>query len=152
MASWDELTALRPGVAVRIGGETYELERTLCLEEPGKEWVEHRLSSAGTGRSLWLEVPPTPGPVIVYEHSAVLDRAPAGGPEIEHAGEPLPLLASGRASYRSVERGSAPKRGVLRYQEYARGDLHVTYENRGDKVWEISVGLASDAAAIEIVA
>ena len=144
--------AMRPGAAVRLGGAGFEVERTVRLEEHGNEWFEHRLSSAGTGRSVWIEVPPSPGPVILYEHSGLLDAAPDGGPEIEHGGERLPLLTSGRAAYRSVERASAPKQGIVVYHEYAAGGRHVTYENRGDAVWEVSEGRAIDAADVEILA
>ena len=151
MATWEELVAVRPGAAVRVEGEDFEVERTICLEEGGGEWFEHRLSSGGSGRSLWIEVPPDLGPVIVYEHSAVLDDVPDGGPEIEHGNGRLPLLASGRAAYRSVERASAPKQGTLVYHEYAAGDRRVTYENRGDAVWEVSEGRVVDAATIEVL-
>ncbi len=121
---------------------------------PGRcVWYEHRLSSDGSGRTLWLEIPADPGdPVIAYDHSAMLDSVPAGGPEIEHGGERIPLVMSGRASYRSVERASAPKRGELVYHEYAAGDRRVTYETRGDGTWEVSEGRTMDAAEVEILA
>jgi hypothetical protein len=152
LATWDELSGLRPGAAVRVEGEEFLIERTLCFEEGDCVWYEHRLSSDGTGRSLWLEVPADDGdPVISYESSARLDFTPDGGPQIEHGGETLPLLMSGRASYRSVERSAAPKHGELVYHEYALGDRRVTYENRGDRVWEVSEGRAIDAADVEIL-
>jgi hypothetical protein len=151
MATWDELAAIRPGAAVRVEDEDFEVERTICFDEDGGEWFEHRLSSAGTGRSLWVEVPHEPGQVVVYEHSAALDGEPRAGPEIEYEGERLAWLASGRAAYRSVERGSsAPKQGTLVYHDYAAGDRRVTYETRGDAVWEVSEGRLLDPGAIEV--
>jgi hypothetical protein len=154
VATWDELTALRPGGAVRVRGEGFLIERTLRLDHgDGGVWWEHRLSSDGSGRSLWLEVPADPDDaVIAYDSSAVLERAPEGGPEIEHGGERMPLLMSGRASYRSMERAAPAKRGELHYHEYAAGDRRVTYETRGDGTWEVSEGRAIDAAAVEILA
>jgi hypothetical protein len=90
--------------------------------------------------------------VVAYDSSAVLGFKPDGGPEIEHGGERLPLVMSGRAAYRSAERASAPKRGELVYHEYAKGHLHVTYECRNDEaLWEVSEGRAIDAAAVEIL-
>ena len=153
MATWDELTALRPGAAVRVSGEEFLIERTICFDQDGCEWFEHRLSSDGSGRSLWLEIPADRNdPVIAYDSSAVLDFTPDGGPEIEYGGERLKLVMSGRASYRSVERASVPKRGELVYHEYAKGDLHVTYECRNDEtLWEVSEGRAIDAAGVEIL-
>ena len=153
MATWDELSALRPGAAVRFGGEGYVIERTICFDQDGGVWYEHRLSSDRSGRTLWLEIPGEPThPVVVYHSSAVLDFVPDGGPEIEHGGERLPLLMSARASYRTVERASAPKSGELIYHEYAKGDLRVTYETRGEGTWEVSEGRAIDAAEVEIEA
>jgi hypothetical protein len=153
MATWDELTALRPGLALRYDGEEFVIERTIRFEERGCVWFEHRLSSDGSGRSLWLEIPPgADEPVIAYESGATLDAVPDGGPEIEHGGERMPLLQSGRAEYRTVERSAAAKTGVLVYHEYALGDRRVTYECRGDEaVWEVSEGRAIDGAAIEIL-
>ena len=154
MATWDELTALRPGVTLRYDGEEFVVERCIHFEERGCVWFEHRLSSDGSGRSLWLEIPPEAGdPVIVYETSATLDAAPEGGPEIEHRGERMPLLVSGRAQYRTIERSAAAKTGELVYHEYALGDRRVTYECRGDEsIWEVSEGRAIDGATIEILA
>jgi hypothetical protein len=154
MASWDELTALRPGAALRYEGEEFLIERTIRFEEGDCVWYEHRLSSDATGRSLWLEIPADPDdPVIAYDSSAMLDSTPDGGPEIEHGGERLPLLMSGRATYRSVERSAAPKTGELVYHEYALGDRRVTYECRGDEaVWEVSEGCAIPSDEIEIPA
>ena len=154
MATWDELTAVRPGVALRYDGEEFVIERTIRFEEDGCVWFEHRLSSDGSGRSLWLEVPPAVDqPVIAYESGATLDAAPDGGPEIEHAGERMPLFMSGRAEYRTIERSAAAKTGVLVYHEYALRDRRVTYECRGDDaVWEVSEGRAIDGAAIEVLA
>ena len=142
MATWDELTALRPGAALRVRGEEFLIERTIRFDEDGGEWFEHRLSSDGSGRSLWLEIPADhDDPVIAYDSSAMLGFTPDGGPEIEHGGERLPLLKSGRAAYRSVERASAPKRGELVYHDYAKGDLRVSYECRNDEaVWEVVRG------------
>jgi hypothetical protein len=152
LASWDELTDLRPGAAVCVDDEEFMIERTLRIEEGDSVWFEHRLSSDSTGRSLWLEIPADrDDAVIAYESSATLDFVPDGGPEIEHGGETLPLLMSGRATYRSVERSAAPKRGELVYHEYALGDRRVTYENRGDRVWEVSEGRAIDADDVEIL-
>ena len=153
MATWDELSALRPGTAVRVRGEEFLIERTICYDQDGCEWFEHRLSSDGSGRSLWLEIPADrDDPVIAYDSSAVIDFTPEGGPEIEHGGERLQLVMSGRASYRSVERASASKRGELAYHEYANGDLRVTYECRNDETsWEVSEGRAIDAADVEIL-
>jgi hypothetical protein len=153
MATWDELTMLRPGAALRYEDEEFVVERTIRFEEGDCVWFEHRLSSDGTGRSLWLELPPEPGDqVIAYDSSAPLDHVPDGGPEIEHEGERMPLLMSGRASYRSVERSAAAKTGELVYHEYALGDRRVTYECRShDTVWEVSEGRAIDAAALEVL-
>src|SRR5918997_1652664 len=109
MATWDELTALRPGAALRHRGEEFVIERCIRFEERGSVWYEHRLSSDRSGRSLWLEIPPGPG-----------------GPEIEHGGETLALLVSGRAAYRTLERSAAAKTGELVYHEYALGDRRVT--------------------------
>ena len=85
--------------------------------------------------------------MIAYDSSATLGFVPDGGPEIEHGGERLPLLMSGRATYRSVERSAAPKTGEIVYHEYALGrparDLRVP-RRRG--VWEVSEGRAIDAA------
>jgi len=153
VATWDELSALRPGAAVRVRGEEFLIERTICFDQDGCEWFEHRLSSDASGRSLWLEIPAgRDDPVVAYDSSAVLAFEPDGGPEIEHGGERLSLVMSGRAVYRSVERASAPKRGELVYHEYAKGDLHVTYECRNDEaLWEVSEGRAIDAAGVEIL-
>ena len=153
MATWDELSALRPGAAVRVRGEEFLIERTIRFDQDGCEWFELRLSSDSSGRSLWLEIPADrDDPVIAYDSSAVLGFKPDGGPEIEHGGERLPLLMSGRASYRSVERASAAKRGELVYHEYAKGEKHVTYECRNDEsLWEVSEGRAIDSADVEIL-
>ena len=153
MATWDELTALRPGAALRYQDEEFVVERTIRFEEGDCVWFEHRLSSDGTGRSLWLEIPAYPDDlVIAYDSSETLDSVPECGPEIEHGGVRLPLLMSGRASYRSVERSAASKTGEIVYHEYALGDRRVTYECRShDSVWEVSEGRAIDAAAIEIL-
>jgi hypothetical protein len=153
MATRDELASLRPGVALRYDGEEFVIERTIRFEERGCAWFEHRLSSDGSGRSLWLEIPAgAEEPVIAHESSATLDAEPDGGPEIEHGAERMPLLRSGRAEYRTVERSAAAKTGVLVYHEYALGDRRVTYECRGDEaVWEVSEGRAIDGAAIEIL-
>jgi len=154
MATWDELTALRPGAALRYQDEEFVVERTIRFEEGGCVWFEHRLSSDGTGRSLWLEIPADPDDlVIAYDSSETLDSVPECGPEIEHGGVRLPLLMSGRASYRSVERSAASKTGEIVYHEYALGDRRVTYECRShDSVWEVSEGRAIDGAAIEMLA
>jgi hypothetical protein len=154
MATRDELTALRPGAAVRVMGDEFMIERTIrCEQDDDYGWWEHRLSSDGSGRSLWLELPLDPDePVIAHESSGTLAAEPDGGPETEYGGERLALLMSGRASYRSMERSAAPKSGELVYHEYARGDRRVTYERRGEgQVWEVSEGRAIDAASIEIV-
>ena len=154
MAARDELTALRPGAAVRVMGDEFRIERTIRCEQDGDYgWWEHRLSSDGSGRSLWLEIPLDPDePVIAHESSGTLDSEPDGGPETVYGGERLALLMSARARYRSVERSAAPKSGELVYHEYASGDRRVTYERRGEgRVWEVSVGHAVDAASIEIV-
>ena len=81
MATWDELTALRPGVALRYDGEEFVIERTIRFEEHGCAWFEHRLSSDGSGRTVWLEIPAGPEErVIVYDRSEdVLDAAFAQG-------------------------------------------------------------------------
>jgi hypothetical protein len=153
MATWDELTALRPGAALGYQDEEFVIERTFRFEEGDCVWFEHRLSSDGTGRSLWLEIPAErDDAVIAYESSATLDSAPDGRPELEHDGERLPLVMSGRATYRSVERSAASKTGELVYHEYGRGDLRVTFECRShDSVWEVSEGRAIDGAALEIL-
>jgi hypothetical protein len=52
MASWDELAALRPGAAVRHGGEEYVIERTIRFDQDGCMRFEHRLSSDGSGRTV----------------------------------------------------------------------------------------------------
>ena len=152
MATWDELTALRPGVALRYDGEEFVVERCTRFKEGDCVWFEHRLSSDGSGRSLWLEIPAVrEDPVIVYEGSTALDITPDGGPEIEHGGERIPLLMSGRAQYRTIERSAAAKTGELVYHEYALGDRRVTYECRGDvSVWEVSEGRAITAADLEV--
>jgi hypothetical protein len=154
MAAWEELTALRPGVALRYDGAEFVIERCIRYDERGCVWFEHRLSSDGSGRSLWLEIPPKAGePVIAYETSATLEAAPDGGPEIEHRGERMPLIMSGRAQYRTIERSAAAKTGELVYHEYGVDDRRVTYECRGDEaVWEVSEGRAIEGAAIEILA
>jgi hypothetical protein len=155
LASWGELIGLRPGSAIRVGGEDFEVERTIRFDQDdGYAWWEHRLSSDGTGRSLWLELPAERGePVIVHESRETLAAPPEGAPEIDYAGERLKLAMSGRASYRSVERSAAAKSGQLVYHEYARGDHRVTYETRGPGTgWEVSEGRAIDPAAIEVVA
>ena len=86
------------------------IERTIRFEEDDCVWFEHRLSSDGTGRSLWLEIPADPeDSVIAYESSARLDGVPDGRPEIEHGGERLPLLMSGRASYRTSSARRRPR-------------------------------------------
>ena len=153
MATWDELTALRPGAALRHEDEEFVVERTIRYEEGDCVWFEHRLSSDGTGRSLWIEIPADrDDAVIAYHSSATLDSVPGGGPEIEHRGERLPLVMSGRASYRSVERSAASKTGELVYHEYVLGDLRVTFECRShDSVWEVSEGRAIDPAVLEIL-
>ena len=152
MATWDELSALRPGAAVRVRGEAFLIERTIRFDENDCIWFEHRLSSDGTGRSLWLEIPAGPDDaVIAYEHSETASFVPDGRPEIEYGGERLPLLMSGRASYRSVERAAAPKQGTLVYHEYGSGDRRVTYETRDDSLWEVSEGRAIALAAVEIL-
>jgi len=154
MATWDELAALRPGVAVRYDGDEFVVERCIRFDEDGCVWFEHRLSSDGSGRSLWLEIPAgRDDPVISYESSTTLDAAPEGAPEIVHRGERMPLRVSGRARYRTVERSAAAKTGELVYHEYALGDRRVTYECRGDEsIWEVSEGSAIDGASIEILA
>jgi hypothetical protein len=153
MATREELAALRPGAAVRVEGDGYMVERTIRFEQAdGYSWWEHRLSSDGTGSSRWLEVDPG-GPVIVHEAGETLGYEPGGAPEIEHRGERLQLLMSGRASYRSVERSAVPKSGELVYFEYASGDRRLTYECRSEStVWEVSEGHMIDPATIEIVA
>jgi hypothetical protein len=135
-------------------GDEFMIERTIrCEQDGGLVWWEHRLSSDGSGRSLWLEIPvETDEPVIAHESGGTLSSEPDGGPETVYGGERLALLMSGRASYRSVERSAAPKSGELVYHEYASGDRRVTYERRGEgRVWEVSEGRAIDAASIEIV-
>jgi hypothetical protein len=153
MANWDDLAALRPGAAVRVGGDEFLIERTICFEEGETAWWEHRLSSDGSGRSLWLEIATEPEQaVIAYDSSTALDHKPDGGREIEHRGERLQLLLSGRATYRSIERSAAPKTGEVIYHEYAAGDRRVTYECRSENtVWEVSEGRVIDAAGVEIV-
>ena len=156
MATRDELTALRPGAALRVMGDDYLIERTVrCEQDDGAVWWEHRLSSDGTGRSLWLEIPVAPDePLVAHESAGTLGSEPDGGPEIVYGGERMGLLMSGRASYRSVERSAAaPKSGELVYHEYASGDRRVTYERRGEsRVWEVSEGRAIDAASVEVPA
>ena len=156
MASRDELTALRPGAAVRVMGDEFLIERTIrCEQHDGAVWWEHRLSSDGAGRSLWLEIPvEADDPVVIHESTGTLGSAPDGGAEIEYRGERMALLLSGRASYRSVERSAAaPKSGELVYFEYASGDRRVSYELRGEgRVWEVSEGRAIDEASIEVLA
>jgi len=153
LATWDELTAVRPGAALRLRGDEFVVERTICFEEGEYVWWEHRLSSDNSGRSLWLEIATAPAKaVIAYDSSAALGSVPDGGAGIEHRGERLARLLSGHATYRSVERSAASKRGEIVYHEYAAGDLRVTYETRGDGVWEVSEGRVIDAADIEILA
>jgi len=155
MATRDELTALRPGAAVRVMGDEFLIERTVrCEQDGGVVWWEHRLSSDGAGRSLWLEIPvETDEPVVAHESTGTLGTEPDGAPEIEYGGERMQLLIKGRASYRSQERSAAPKSGELVYHEYASGDRRVTYELRGEgRVWEVSDGRAIDEASIEVMA
>ena len=72
---------------------------------------------------------------------------------IVHAGERMPHVMSGPATYRTIERSAAAKSGVLEYHEYAAGGLHVTYECRGaEGIWEVSEGREADPAEIEILA
>ena len=155
MATRDELTALRPGAAVRVMGDEFLIERTVrCEQDGGVVWWEHRLSSDGAGRSLWLEIPvETDEPVVAHESTGTLGSEPDGGPEIEHGGERMALLMSGRASYRSAERSAASKTGEIVYHEYALGDRRVTYELRGEgRVWEVSEGRAIDEDSVEVLA
>lgn len=154
MATWDELTALRPGAAVRHDGEEYVIERTIRLDQAGCVWFEHRLSSDGSGRTVWLEIPADPEQrVIVYDSSEPLGARHEPGPEIVHEGERMPQVMSGSATYRTIERSAAAKSGVLEYHEYAAGGLHVTYECRGPEgIWEVSEGREADPAEIEILA
>ena len=153
MATWDELTALRPGAAVRHSGEEYVIERTIRLDQDGGVWFEHRLSSDGSGRTVWLEIPPDPEErVIVYDRSEPLGAPHEPRPEIVHEGERMPHVMSGPARYRTIERSAAAKSGVLEYHEYAAAGAHVTYECRGaDGVWEMSAGREADPAEIEIL-
>ena len=154
MATRDELTALRPGAAVRVMGDEFLIERTVrCEQDDGAVWWEHRLSSDGTGRSLWLEIPVDPDePLVAHESTGTLGSEPDGGPVIEYRGERMELHMSARASYRSVERSAAPKSGELVYHEYASGDRRVTYERRGEgMVWEVSEGRAIDADSVEVL-
>jgi hypothetical protein len=154
MATRDELTALRPGAALRVMGDGYLIERTVrCQQDDGAVWWEHRLSSDGAGRSLWLEIPEDlDEPLVAHESTGTLGAEPDGGPEIEYGGERIALLLSARASYRSVERSAAPKSGELVYHEYASGDRRVTYERRGEGgVWEVSAGREIDAASVEVL-
>ncbi|NUT55791.1 MAG: DUF4178 domain-containing protein, partial [Thermoleophilia bacterium] len=96
MATWGELTALRPGAAVRHRGAEYVIERTIRLEQDDFVWFEHRLSSDGSGRTVWLEIPPDPEDgVIVYDRSEPLDVPHEPRPAIVHEGERLPHLMSG---------------------------------------------------------
>ena len=152
MATWDELTAIRPGAALRLRGDEFVVERCGRFEDPDGGWLEHRLSSNASGSSLWLEVPADPGaPVIAYERSDLIGEAPDGSEAIEHGGARYPLLTSGRASYRTLERSAAPKRGRLEYYEYAAGDRRVSFERRDDGAWEVSVGREIAATTIELL-
>ena len=153
MGSWDELTALRPGAAVRHDGEEYVIERTIRLDQDGCVWFEHRLSSDASGRTVWLEIPADPEVgVIVYDRSDTLDAPHERRPEIEHEGERMPHVMSGPATYRTIERSAAPNSGVLEYHEYAAGGRHVTYECRGaEGIWEVSAGHEAEPAEIEIL-
>jgi hypothetical protein len=150
----DELTALRPGAALRVLGDEFLIERTIrCQQDDGAVWWEHRLSSDGAGRSLWLEIPEdVDEPLVAHESTGTLGSEPDGAPEIEYGGERMVLLLSARASYRSVERSAAPKSGELVYHEYASGDRRVSYERRGEgRVWEVSEGREIDAASVEVL-
>ena len=153
MATWDELTALRPGAAVRHDGEEYVIERTIRLDQEGCVWFEHRLSSDGSGRTIWLEIPADPEEgVIVYDHSEPLGAPHERRPEIVYAGERMPHLMSGPATYRTIERSAAAKSGELVYHEYAAGGRRVTYECRGTEgSWELSAGREADPGEIEIL-
>ena len=143
------------GRASAYQDEEFVIERTIRFEEDDCVWFEHRLSSDGTGRSLWLEIPADPDDgVIVYDSSETLELRPDGGPEIEHGG---------RAAAAADERpGELPQRGALgRAEDGASssttntrsGDRRVTYECRShDSVWEVSEGRAIDGAAIEMQA
>ena len=153
MATWDELTALRPGAAVRHGDAEYVIERTIRLEQDGGVWFEHRLSSDASGRTVWLEIPADPAErVTIYDSSEPLGAPHEPGPEIVHEGERMPHVMSGPATYRTIERSAAAKSGVLEYHEYAAGGRHVTYECRGaEGLWEVSEGREADPAEIEIL-
>ena len=59
MATWDELTALRPGAALRYEDEEFVIERTIRFEEGDCVWFEHRPSKMGE---------------IVYHEYALADR------------------------------------------------------------------------------
>ena len=152
MATWDELTAIRPGAALRLRGDEFVVERCGRFEDRDGGWLEHRLSSNASGSSLWLEVPADPAaPVIAYQRSDFVGEEPDGREEIEHAGARFPLLTSGRASYRTMERSAASKRGHLEYYEYAAGDRRVSFERRDRGAWEVSEGEEIEAAAIEVL-
>jgi hypothetical protein len=147
-----ELTALRPADALRYRGEEFVVERRMQFQEGDASWIEQRLSSDGSGRSLWLEIPADPDkPLVAYERTTPLDEVPNGGPEIEWRGERMTLVASGRAAYRSLERSAAAKSGEIVYHDYAAGDRRVSFECRTDQAtWEVSEGRTVDAAEIEL--
>jgi hypothetical protein len=153
VASRDELTALRPADALRYGGEEFVVERRMQFDEGDPSWIEQRLSSDRTGRSLWLEIPADPDkPLVAYERTILLDEVPQGGPEIEWSGERMTLVASGRAGYRSLERSAAAKSGEIVYYDYAAGDRRVCFECRTDQsTWEVSEGRTVDAAEIDLL-
>jgi hypothetical protein len=153
LATWDELTAIRPGVALRLRGDEFVVERCGRFEDASGGWWEHRLSSNASGSSLWLEVPADPAaPVIAYQRSDFVGEEPDGRAEIEHGGATYPLLTRGLASYRTMERSAASKRGQLEYYEYAGGGRRVSFERRDRGAWEVSEGEEIDPAAIELLA
>ena len=152
MATWDELTAIRPGAALRLRGDEFVVERCGRFEDSAGGWLEHRLSSNALGSSLWLEVPADPdAAVVVYQRSDFVGEEPDGRDEIEHDGVRYPLLTSGVATYRTMERSAAPKRGQLEYYEYAAGEYRVSFERREGGAWEVSAGEEIAAAAIELL-
>ena len=56
MATWDELTAVRPGAALRLRGDEFVVERCGRFEDPDGGWLEHRLSSNASGQGVSTDI------------------------------------------------------------------------------------------------
>jgi len=136
---------------MRVEGVDYLVERSLILEHDGLRWTEHRLSSDACGRSLWLEVPENQAPLVVHERAAQL--APVADLRLLEGAAPSTgvLLAAGKATYRTIERAGAGKRGDLFYVGYGRGHRRVTFErHREDEPWQVWHGRLIDSSSVRL--